>query len=711
MATLVLTAVGTAIGGPVGGAIGALLGGAVDRRLFGGPGREGPRLSDLKVQTSSYGAAIPELFGTIRVAGTVIWATELQEHRSTSRSKGAPSVTSYSYTASFAVLLSARTIVGIGRIWADGKLLRGASGDLKAAGRFRWHGGGEDQPVDPLIASAEGMALTPACRGQAYAVFEDLALADFGNRIPSLTFEVIADAGPVSAGAIVEAISRGRVAAGEATTAIDGFSAYGAGAREVIDALARASGAWFAQDGGRLALRVGSGSAVAIDDAGCGGRGRGVRKVSPVDTVPRSLAIAHYDAARDYQAGVQRADRPGPGTRALRIDLPAVIGAGAAKAMAATALARIEAERERRNVAIDWRRIAVAPGDRVTIGGEAGVWRVSGWSLEGMVLVLELRRVTRAAPAAAASSGRLLPAPDLMPGATVVHAFEIPPIGDEALSAPRLTIAAAGTGAGWRSAVLQLSGGDGVWTTVGGTAPAATLGWVAQPPGGAPATLVDRRNAIEVTLAGDAMELFDADDAALDRGANLALVGEELLQFGRAERMGEARWRLSDLWRGRRGTEWAAGAAMAGDQFVLLDPATLREVTLPGEVLGSAVQVMASGVGDDEPVSTGVAIGGASVVPPAPVRLSVKAIGSDLHVAWVRRSRVGWRWTDGIDAPLGEEAERYGVTAIDAGGSVVFDTVTDTPVATVTAAGVARIEVRMIGTFGRSRPASIMIGG
>ena len=42
--------------------------------------------------------------------------------------------------------------------------------------------------------------MTPAHRGIAYAVFEQLQLADFGNRIPSLTFEVIADEAPVRVG-------------------------------------------------------------------------------------------------------------------------------------------------------------------------------------------------------------------------------------------------------------------------------------------------------------------------------------------------------------------------------------------------------------------------------------------------------------------------------------------------------------------------------
>ena len=98
MATLVLTVVGSVLGGPIGAAIGASIGQVVDHAvLFKPKGREGPRLNELQVQTSSYGTQVPRLFGTMRVAGTVIWATDLRETKSKSGGgKGRPSVTSYS---------------------------------------------------------------------------------------------------------------------------------------------------------------------------------------------------------------------------------------------------------------------------------------------------------------------------------------------------------------------------------------------------------------------------------------------------------------------------------------------------------------------------------------------------------------------------------------------------------------------------------------
>jgi hypothetical protein len=62
------------IGSALGGALGAYVGGIVDQQLFG-PEREtrtvtGPRLQDLRVQSSGYGGVIPRVYG---IAGTVAW--------------------------------------------------------------------------------------------------------------------------------------------------------------------------------------------------------------------------------------------------------------------------------------------------------------------------------------------------------------------------------------------------------------------------------------------------------------------------------------------------------------------------------------------------------------------------------------------------------------------------------------------------------------
>ncbi|GAA3260912.1 hypothetical protein GCM10020258_23720 [Sphingomonas yabuuchiae] len=137
MATLVLGTVGRALLGPVGGAIGALIGNRVDHAVLGPPRRQSPRLAELSVQTSTYGTQMPAVFGTMRVAGPVIWATDLVEARGVIGSgKGRPGTESYSYSANFAVALSGRAIRRVGRIWADGRLLRGSTGTSRSRPAF-----------------------------------------------------------------------------------------------------------------------------------------------------------------------------------------------------------------------------------------------------------------------------------------------------------------------------------------------------------------------------------------------------------------------------------------------------------------------------------------------------------------------------------------------------------------------------------------------
>ena len=44
------------------------------------PAKEGPRLADLRVQVSSYEQIIPQLFGTMRFSGNIIWHQDIKEH-------------------------------------------------------------------------------------------------------------------------------------------------------------------------------------------------------------------------------------------------------------------------------------------------------------------------------------------------------------------------------------------------------------------------------------------------------------------------------------------------------------------------------------------------------------------------------------------------------------------------------------------------------
>lgn len=199
-------ALGMAVGGvigaftPVGFIVGAQIGGMVGGYLDPpkGPNTQGPRLTDLKQQTASYGVPIPRLYGKDAVFGNVFWiennqikevATKKKTGGKGGGSKG--SVTEFSYYGTFAVGVCLGPVAAIKRIWLNGKLFYvGASSDMstivgstQVEQYFTAYLGTDDQQPDPRMQAALGVNATPAFRGLCYLVFKDLPLADYGNTI------------------------------------------------------------------------------------------------------------------------------------------------------------------------------------------------------------------------------------------------------------------------------------------------------------------------------------------------------------------------------------------------------------------------------------------------------------------------------------------------------------------------------------------------
>lgn len=674
MATLLFSAVGTMLGGPLGGAIGALAGRAIDTAVIGAGHREGARLKELSPSTSTYGETLPRHFGRMRVPGSIIWATDLVEHRETQGGgKGRPSVTTYSYTASFAVALASRPIVDIGRIWADGNLLRGVGGDLKTGGTLRIHRGWGDQPADPLIAAAEGAARCPAWRGLAYVVFEDLELGDFFNRIPSLTFEVIADTGDLSLQQVVGELIEDADAA-VALPGLAGLSCEGPLADTLrllepilpMDCDAGGQRLTIARERLQEAPIALSEPALPVDDGDFGARSGFSRRRAAVSSAPPEI-LRYYDVDRDYQPGLQRAaGRAGPG-QPQTIELPAALAAGDARALVETMARRAGWRRE----TVAWRcgelNPALAPGALVVVPGMAGRWRVSAWEWRDSGVELALDRIvptgTDAVPATPVDPGRINPPPDLPAPATVLAAFELPWDGTGSGDTPALFAALSAAGANWRGAALYVDRGDGALQPLGPSGRTRSiLGRAETALAPSNPLLFDRTAAVTVALTDPAMDLGDATGRQLALGANRALLGSEIIQFGRAQPLGGGRWRLSALLRGRGGTEAGLAAHSAGERFVLLDaPLVALDPALVGMAPGTAIAAV--GLGDAAPVLSTIVGRGATLRPLSPVHPRVRVLTDGaLDLAWTRRARGAWDWPDGTETPLHEEAERYLVT-------------------------------------------------
>ena len=672
MATLVFTAIGTAIGGPFGGAIGSLIGSSIDRSVFGGSRKhEGPRLKELAVSTSSYGWPVPRHHGRIRAPGTIVWATDLVEHSETSGGgKGSPSTTAYSYTVSLAVALSSRPIESVGRIWADGNLLRGASGDLKTGGAFRLYTGQGDEEPDPLIASAE--SAVPAFRGTAYCVFEDLDLTDFGNRIPALTFEIVGDLGEVELDALLEVLPD-PLALARPLNGLHGFSNDGGPLLETLGTIDQLYPIACDAGGDSLSLSAGDAlppiapllppPAAAADDGESFTAQTGAMRRRKADAEAVPDGVRYYDVARDFQPGMQRADgRARPG-RSRMIEFPGALAASDARALANGAAARAAGSRD----TIVWRMAeldpAIGPGKVVRVPGRSGLWAVASWEWRDQGIEIELRRVPRGpASQPAADPGQSLPSADNLATATALHAYELPWDGLGSGDTRQAFAAVSSESRGWPGAALYLEQGGELLPLGPSGRRRSVIGQTASDLPVSPAAVLQRTAWLEVDLVSEDFALDAVSPEALAGGANKALVGSEIVQFARAERVIGNRWRISGLLRGRGGTEGAALAGSpTGSAFVLLDD---RPRLLDPTVLGPAdpATIAALGLADAEPATAELINPGLTRKPLSPVHGSalVAADGS-MALRWCRRARGAWLWQDGVDAPLAEQAETYSV--------------------------------------------------
>jgi hypothetical protein len=340
---------------------------------------------------------------------------------------------SYTYAVSMAVALSSRGAKAIKRIWADGKLLRGEAGDFKVGTEFRFYSGDEDQVIDPLIGSLEGIANTPAYRGLALAVFENLELAEYGNRIPFLTFEIVADDEPPTVGAVVEDAATGSIHCNMDKPLI-GFAAYGRSIGNAIEPLIDGFDIKLFDDG--EVLRPPSDALpIAIDESALGNSAdekpepRYQREQLAARSVPVTLRLTYYDPARDYQTGEVRATAGESNGGEVQVDLAAVLQASDAKSLAQQMLSRQWTGRDKLTLRLPPKLVGLEPGSRLIVPFSPSRWSVEKVTIEGFVVIAELRPSNEDTIGLLADSGRIVPNSDVEAGPVMMALLDIPNAG------------------------------------------------------------------------------------------------------------------------------------------------------------------------------------------------------------------------------------------------------------------------------------------
>src|SRR5690625_4164246 len=703
-----LTLFGTTLSGAaIGQAVGGLAGAAVDS-LFLAPSlprqrMEGPRLSELRVTGADYGTGIPLAYGgSVRLAGTVIWLSDLEETRKKKTEGGGGKggggaeveTVEYRYHLDLALGLCAGPIADLRRLWADGHVVWEYGKEKPStAEAIRVYRGDEAQLPDPLLEAREGVGQVPAFRGLAYIVLERLALHRHGGRIPNLVAEVVLPPQRARLADAVRDLCRRAGVEEVNATALEGQPLQGyvvprvMSPREAIEPLQRACFFDAREEPEGLVFQKLEQPVlheVPAEDLGAGPEGQPAARLAvtraDAHALPRAIAVQYADAQRDQQPGVQQARRQASGSHVeSELQMPQVLYANEARAVAERTLDLAWRQRERAQVALPSAAQRLVAGDllRLDDGGRGRIYRV----LERTVTpegIWELTCVSDSDQRLPARPGAVAPVPispyPRPPSATELLILDLPALlGEEKDAGLYVAMAPQSPQRRWPGAILyEVIDGDLVERLQVGIAAVTGRSLEALPAG--PLHYWDEVNRLRLQLADPGASLQSHSREALLRGANGLLLGDEILQFREAVAEGDGVWRLSGLLRGRLGTEAALAGHEAGEPALLLEPEGLTRLPLSLDAIGvpRALKAVTFETDPDLVASEVHSPGGRALRPWAPVHLkSRQADNGDWRFTWIRRARLDRGWRDGVDVALEEAQERYRLEILDAGGQVL----------------------------------------
>jgi hypothetical protein len=237
------------------------------------------------------------------------------------------------------------------------------------------------------------------------------------------------------------------------------------------------------------------------------------------------------------------------------IEFPGVLQAADARSLTNAAAARAGWARE----SVAWRTAeldpTIAPGKVVQLPNRDGHWLVDTWEWRVQGIELSLRRLPRGpARQPAADSGSALNSPDVQATPTELLAYELPWDGTGRADARLVYAAVSSVSSGWRGAALYLQQGAELLPLGPSGRKRSAIGTTANALPPSSGLLLDRAASVDIDLLSPDFILDSCNVAELATGANMALIGGEVLQFLGAERLGDTSWRLTGLLRGRGGT-------------------------------------------------------------------------------------------------------------------------------------------------------------
>lgn len=710
MATLVFGAIGAGVGSffgnwMLGWSIGTTIGGL----LFGGSNgghQDRGKLDDLRVSGSAYGAAIPRAWGYVRLAGNIIWSTDLVEHAHSQGgggSGGGPSVTTYTYTVSCASLICEGPVASLKRIWFDRDVVWD-SDDVSSspiADNIVFYQGDDVQVADPTIyadiTTKQGLP-TPAFRGMCYIVFNDIDLGPYGNRIPNIEVELQATVSPTLADILSDLCDEVNISSSDydfsaATQSVTGFMRPGRqSVRNSIEPLMQAFPGdlieidgkikWVNRGGSKLYDIPTSDLAATVWNSGDADGTAPVEYTRSQEVeLPTSIDVSYYTyhasdkTKRTYLQGEQNVARPTKNylSNPQTITLPMSLTDAEAKQIAARNLYIAWSEKAKFGIVLPPKYLDLAPGDIVGVPVAGTIKRARVIDVEaapigpvGISLIEDDVYALDQSQVVAGGTGGTGGNQYVSIASITYHAWNGNALRDADIveDLPGIYY-----GVSWPSGLsgcaVYISRDNGnsfqFLDNITDYTPIGTAQTVL--PNFQDTAIFDTSGYVEATFPRGTPSSTGYWD--LLAGGNGLLVGEEIVQYRDATLIDSVtnRWRFSNLLRGQRGTGYFASLHAISEKVVILS-STVKRSVFDTSVIGKQIILRFVPTGGTLASVTNfpVTVTGRELMPYAGVNLKgTRDGGSNLTVDWKRRTRKGGQWMDLNDASLGEDYERYDV--------------------------------------------------
>lgn len=376
--------------------------------------------------------------------------------------------------------------------------------------------------------------------------------------------------------------------------------------------------------------------------------------------LPQRVDVNYLDIAQNHQISNQHAKHMHTKSReSICLDLPLVLSQASAKMIAQHHIHNIWSSRNHYSFYLPPKYLDIKPGDLLKINycGKTHVIKVIGISI-GKNNLIKVEAISYKEFKKAIENGNDTnqSLSDFTPiSATELVILDIPHLAQFGLEESYVLVGTVAKTDNWTGATIFSSSAKGSgYQELAYIDTLATTGHaICKLPPHNPG-LIDYKNRILLNLEhGELISVLPYDIA---RGANLCIIGDEILQFQNARLIGEGQYELSTLYRGLCSTEDAINAHEEGDRFVLIDE-NLKKVNIPYSERRQVKYLKA--------VSNGHTLGQSQEIefiyqancqkPFSPVHLRLRG----RHLTWIPRSRLKNSLPDYTGTPLDANLERY----------------------------------------------------